>query len=562
MLSNPYIDAGRLAWLSPWRLIKYCLWSLQGFALGWMKTRRVPDLLWGLPAVTACVLLLSTQARSQGTLPLSVRDKYIASTERAIDAAIDAEDQATRDELVKQAGFYVQRLEEAGVTSEEFLWQRSRLDAFQGRSQRRWEDLHAIIQNHDLLRDADAHLAIAEGVLSGEWVSRMGGRDAASVIELVEHHFQSAIELDDLSRQAIHARNRLVNLNLALQRYDDARALMEQYDYYSADDRLLLAQIYQELGDEERARVQAELAIPALLQRVEEGSLNPIDWQSLAHAYVLSGECEKAVELLHRAAVTMPHAEEGFLRLTARAYVVWSSQVPEVDFSRRLQLLESAVNTFPSDSVVVDAVYLLLMSASETEETEAEARILNALADGGSPMMAHVIIGMRAALRGNADDARFHLDQALEHGGASPILLNNLAHVLAFGPDHEYEAALELVDQALLQQPEASFIHVTRGQILARLERWPEAITALETALPELPDYAPLRQTLAEAYAAVGQDDLADNHRRRLEELGGPVELDFAAEQPSAPPESTFEAPEHGDAASSSAPETPLPQTP
>ncbi len=520
MFSNPYVEAEGLARLSPLRLIKYLAWVVMGFSIAWVKTRRYPNLLWGIPAVLCVVLLLTADANSGDELPPGIRQTYLTSTATALDAIQASEDDEQRAMLLEEAEFYLQRLEDSGVANEEFLWQRSRLDAYLGRSQRRWVDLKQILNDQEQPRNADAHLELARGLLLEEWIE-------PNPIELIESHLLQAIQINQNRNKTIAAQRALADLYLALDRHEEALDLIQSYVSIFPSERLRLARIYLSLGDAARAESQAELAKSHFLRLVEQESQNAADWQQLAQSHFLLGEFEEAVAVLQRTTQVFED-QLVFRRLLARAYVGWSQQLPEAEYAQRLQLLERATEAFPADEFVLLALLSLTMESNGPEGEEAQARLLETLASGDAPVVVHTIIGTKAAIDGNAGLARFHLDQALQQGQATPMVLNNLAHILAFGPQHDYEAALSMIDQALVIQSDPR-MHDTRGQILARMQRWTEAIASLETALRDLPGYAPIHQTLAEAYAAIGQDELAEIHQRRLMELGGPVNLDIDA---------------------------------
>jgi tetratricopeptide (TPR) repeat protein len=61
----------------------------------------------------------------------------------------------------------------------------------------------------------------------------------------------------------------------------------------------------------------------------------------------------------------------------------------------------------------------------------------------------------------------------------------------------------------------------TRGQILAKLSRWEEAIDDLEFALQssKMSGNKNLHQALAETYEALGRESLASKHRQILDAL-------------------------------------------
>ena len=87
---------------------------------------------------------------------------------------------------------------------------------------------------------------------------------------------------------------------------------------------------------------------------------------------------------------------------------------------------------------------------------------------------------------------------------------------LAYSDPPQLEQALQLANRALERTPERAEFRETRGQILAKLERWEEAIADLEKALARMQDRDELRETLAQAYEAIGRVEIAAGHRAAM----------------------------------------------
>ena len=97
------------------------------------------------------------------------------------------------------------------------------------------------------------------------------------------------------------------------------------------------------------------------------------------------------------------------------------------------------------------------------------------------------------------------------------VAWNNYGLVLGEGDEADLDAALVAVNHALELSPKEHRFRETRGQILLRLERWEEAVEDLEFALNGLPDLDAIHRSLAVAYTALGQDELARLHEMRVE---------------------------------------------
>ena len=101
----------------------------------------------------------------------------------------------------------------------------------------------------------------------------------------------------------------------------------------------------------------------------------------------------------------------------------------------------------------------------------------------------------------------------------SPIVLNNLAWSLAFGGKPELDRALKLIDAALAKGPGDPRIRDTRGRILAKQQRWSDAIVDLEACAKSQDGVADFHSVIAEVYEHLNLAELAERHRRRAAEL-------------------------------------------
>jgi uncharacterized protein HemY len=125
----------------------------------------------------------------------------------------------------------------------------------------------------------------------------------------------------------------------------------------------------------------------------------------------------------------------------------------------------------------------------------------------------HLLVGSSAVAEGQWDVARRHLEQAYRLNSRLPALLNQLAWALACGEPPELERALRLAETAVELSPHEPELLATRGRVLARLERWQEALTDLEAVLTTGSEQGELHATLAEVYTALGDAEMAKRHQ-------------------------------------------------
>lgn len=110
-----------------------------------------------------------------------------------------------------------------------------------------------------------------------------------------------------------------------------------------------------------------------------------------------------------------------------------------------------------------------------------------------------------------------HFENALAKKPADVVLKNNLAWSLGNESPELLKRALELSKTCVqIGSSEPSIMaemRITRGSLLLKNELWDEAINHLKAAEKVFPDRDLIHQGLATAYAAQGQQDLADQHR-------------------------------------------------
>jgi predicted Zn-dependent protease len=95
-----------------------------------------------------------------------------------------------------------------------------------------------------------------------------------------------------------------------------------------------------------------------------------------------------------------------------------------------------------------------------------------------------------------------------------PGLLNNVAVVLQRQGDENLPKSLEFSNAALSLLPENPVLRETRGEILAGLGRYREAVIDLEYSLRDPTVATEAHTALAKCYAELGMDDLSNQHRR------------------------------------------------
>ena len=240
-----------------------------------------------------------------------------------------------------------------------------------------------------------------------------------------------------------------------------------------------------------------------------------------AEAEAWLGDHEEMLELLKG----VPPEFEGKRELMVRGWVgrirsaLGSSN--ESDGVKALALLEEATEELGLEARLVEIAGMLgsqRENRGRLEKLYARWAEESVGANGG----AEVALGSLALVLGKREAGLEHLERAVEASPDNVVALNNLAYGLAEkGDEAALLRAVVLLDKAVavgegLGQVPPN-VWETRGQVLAKLERWREAAVDLEQALKAMSGQPGVHETLAKVYVALGEPALAEEHRK----LGG-----------------------------------------
>lgn len=192
---------------------------------------------------------------------------------------------------------------------------------------------------------------------------------------------------------------------------------------------------------------------------------------------------------------------------------------PSETLLQRLTIVTNALRFAPNHPNVINAIVDIVFECQKNQDQQVVA-LRKALLDGASPEAVHFIKGTLDLLSGNTASAKDHLEIARSTGLNMPGILNNLAMAMIDTESTEtLEKALELSTEAVREMPDHPYLRDTRGRVLVKLKRLPEAIPELEFALrsPELA--AEIHKLLSQVYQDLGQADLAAGHKQRYDSL-------------------------------------------
>jgi hypothetical protein len=277
---------------------------------------------------------------------------------------------------------------------------------------------------------------------------------------------------------------------------------------------ILLASLHLMEGEVSEAKAAAETAERGLRKKLQlNGSDKEVRLNLARMLLILQQERAASKVLMEGFQLTKDDAyrngaAEALIQMSGRLALV----IGENSLLERLQVIREAIEIASDSPLVTDAIIDLVFQVRENKNEEIKT-LGRALVSGLSSDSAHFIRGTLALMQDDVESAKLHLEQAVKANPNLPGVLNNLAVAIAAKEGGDLEYALKLSEAAVGQMQEHPYIRETRGQILCKLKRYSDAIPDLEYALraPELANQ--VHSSLAEAYEALGQKQLAEQHR-------------------------------------------------
>jgi predicted Zn-dependent protease len=240
----------------------------------------------------------------------------------------------------------------------------------------------------------------------------------------------------------------------------------------------------------------------------------------LARAMVIDGDVDEAYQLLEDGykikADPLLQGAMGEALVLKGDQLARRKQTPEL-IVQRMQTIHRAVMIAPNNPLVIDALIDITLQFRNNENREAEV-LREAALQGLDPESVHFLRGTMALMDNNIAEAKTHLELAAKSGVQLPGVLNNLAVAIAGDKDGDLQHALTLSNAAIEKLPHP-YLFETRGQILCKMERYQECILDLEKGLqaPELA--SAIYPSLITAYQKLGNQSLADEYAKRLEQI-------------------------------------------
>ncbi len=493
----------------------YVLWSCVGFVAGWVQTRRMRNLLLGVPALAVAFLVFSVTLRSRQELDSATIQRYVVTAQQLL-----------KQGQVDQAAFYQTRLQSLQLPTDPILSLRSAIAMRRDQFDLATACYREMLTNSDQSQDALAHTQLALREMS---ISPGPHGEAA---DRAIDRFQQALEIDP---GYILCHELLAQLFLQRGDFQSAAKHLEAVVLVMPARRLDLARVYEKL---EQHTQKAEYAGQAAayfsesLSQLESAprsgaSSNPQHEKQRVTCYLNWSESLMMQGLLMEAAKALTQAIEAqdspdLRKRLASIYLRMTNDLPQAteSWKRRWELVTLSRNYDPNAREALVVLANIAAHAPPELRHSAQLELQPYLDNGQAPAAAYYLVGTAAAQDQQWERAVTLLRQSVKREPRADIAWNNLAHTLSSMPAPDWEEAEQCVDEAIRLNAKPPLYHETRGQILVGRERWAEAVRELEWALRELPLNAQIHHGLAISYAQLGDDDLADYHLALQKALG------------------------------------------
>ena len=219
----------------------YVLWSCVGFVSGWVQTRRMRNLLLGVPALAVAFLVFSVTLRSRQELDSATIQRYFATAQRLLQQG-----------QVDQAAFYQTRLLSLPSPTDPILSLRAGIATRRDQFDLATACYREMLNNSDQSQDALAHTQLALREMQTSPAPQRETADRAIV------RLQQALEIDP-GYTLCH--ELLAQLFLQRGDFPSVAKHLEAVVLVSPARRLDLARVYEKLGQQtQKAEYAAQAA--------------------------------------------------------------------------------------------------------------------------------------------------------------------------------------------------------------------------------------------------------------------------------------------------------------
>ena len=362
------------------------------------------------------------------------------------------------------------------------------------------------------------------------WIATRPDRQwNAKDLQVLKHHLTTATDKNAAPQIRIGAFLLLAKV------FEMEKDYLKAADHYRAvaeakpEVRIRSANLYALGGRSDMATIQLATAKRHFGEIVESEPDNVEARLQLATATFMLGAYDEAERILKESGDVRNNPRVSYA--LAGIYATMATRLEAAgddQFNLRLFFLQRALDYHPRHPPAVRQVVELMPGDADDESSTVPATLNNAMADGRSTALVHLILATYAEIQQHAEKTRFHLEQAFSLNEQMLRAFKNLAILLANAKPPQRQRAVSLLTAAIDISPDP-LIREARGQILTEMGQWERALPDLVSAVPALPDNPDLLSKLAETFDVLGKPKQAAKYRRRAKEAQEALSNDGSA---------------------------------
>lgn len=492
------LDGAVLWLLRKTRWLWYPLAALGGFLQAWIGSRNYKQLLWGLPVVLVFGPILATATWSKLWGKGSIAEDYRLAVKQALE-----------EKDFMRANLYERKLAQLGVDNKMTEYQTAAAFANSGNLDEAYERMK-VLAPEESPGYAPAHSWILQRLLRNEF--DLPAKETNRLIGIHLDHMQTLGARGpefEMLRGLWQARTgQLV----------EAVKTLEPLVNRLGPAAVMRMEINVNLGQLDEARSDAR-AVRAHMTSAKrrDTPLGAMDYRSWAIAEELLGNMDASRESVGEWLKLDPKNQEARRSLSelCRRKFAEVLATPNPDAQELADLFIQAAELTDDQHLLQRQVGFLYRQRERIPVAEQVVKLV-----ASSPRTHSAILeaaGTAAAEAGNHEQARTYLKQAVAKDPKNAIAWNNYAYIVMQAKKPDYEDALKAVNKALEILPDEYHFRETRGQILVNMKKWKEAIPDLEYAVNGMPTSRGIHDSLAKAYEAIGEAQLARLHRQQAQ---------------------------------------------
>ena len=492
-----FIREFRIPKMLTFRFYQKILWAPVRWFIENRQKRRIRDFFLGMPALIGLIavpVLYSTSQLKQSSLSA----EYVQEAKLAID-----NEQYPRAELLLNR---VLRRQDSGLSEAQFLM----AVLFEETNQKgRASELFQMLAPDNAIGHNKAHQRLA-GILADTITWKSDPRD----LNRLYWHLTAAGNSDSAAISIAWGKYWLATGDLKAARESFLKAVNQ------------FPELWQTLGAIETQSGHQTLAVSSYNRSSEYLSKQLVNDPTngrvrIDYVQVLMklGKLEKAQRILDQGRLMDPEGPWTTLLASLAVSFHDLKSTQNTPISELLSYLDRALKYDPNHG---PALNRLMAYATANVEGNADLKTILAkvIAEAKQPGLAHLAMGNLCWLEDNRKQAVFHFNRAMEFRKDMPVLLNNMAWLIAHDEKKpDLERAMGLIQSAIENRPEDLRFLDTRGSIYFLQEDWESALTDLEKSLTVVKDKKAVHRKLDVIYTKLELPEIAEQHRLMAEEM-------------------------------------------